>query len=118
MKPTAPAPNPVPRLNSLLHRLRQTPGPEDEPSCLDQLMIFLDDPPPGVTDRWKEGAAMCASWGIACSGASVWRLYRSHAVEWRAHLALQVDLAPAGQKIIGSLVSAGAAMLTLNPGSR
>jgi hypothetical protein len=23
------------------------------------------------------------SWGISCSGASVWRLYRSHFIEWR-----------------------------------
>jgi hypothetical protein len=55
-------------------------------------MIFLDDPPPGTRDRWKEGAAMCAAWGITCSGASVWRLYRSYAIEWRAHLALEIGL--------------------------
>ena len=34
----------VPRLNSLLHRLQKAPGQEDE-SYLDQLMIFLDNPP-------------------------------------------------------------------------
>ena len=35
---------------------------------------------------------MCAQWGIACSGASVWRLYRSHAVAWRTRLALEAAL--------------------------
>jgi len=76
----------VPRLNFLLHRLQHAPGAEDS-SYLDQLMIFLDDPPPGVSDRWKEGAKMCCDWGIPCTGASVWRLYRSHAFEWRLRLA-------------------------------
>jgi hypothetical protein len=50
-------------------------------------MIFLEDPPADVRDRWKEGAKMCCDWGIPCSGASVWRLYRSHALEWRLRLA-------------------------------
>jgi len=76
----------VPRLDSLLHRLQHAPGAEDS-SYLDQLMIFLDDPPPGVSDRWKEGARMCADWGIPSSSVSVWRLYRSHALEWRLRLA-------------------------------
>jgi hypothetical protein len=76
----------VPRLNSLLHRLQHAPGAEDS-SRLDQLMIFLDDPPSGVSDRWKEGAKMCSDWGIACTGASIWRLYRSYALEWRLRLA-------------------------------
>jgi hypothetical protein len=57
-------------------------------------MIFLDDPPDGVTDRCKEGADLCAEWGITTSGTSVWRLWRSYAVEWRTSLALQVNLAP------------------------
>ena len=76
----------VPRLDSLLHRLQHAPGAEDQP-CLDQLMIFLDDPPPDVGDRWKEGARMCCDWGIPCTGASVWRLHRSYALEWRVRLA-------------------------------
>ena len=90
---SVPAPNKVPRLNSLLHRLQKTAGPEDEPSYLDQLMIFLEDPPAGITDRWKEGAAMCAAWGITSSCASVWRLYRAYALEWRTRLALEAALA-------------------------
>jgi len=76
----------VPRLDSLRHRLQRAPGAEDSPR-LDQLMIFLDDPPPGVSDRWKEGAKMCCDWGIPCTGASVWRLHRSYALEWRLRLA-------------------------------
>ncbi len=79
----------VPRLDSLLHRLQHAPGAEDS-SHLDQLMIFLDDPPPGVTDRWKEGAKMCSDWGIPCTGASVWRLYRAHALEWRLRIAQEI----------------------------
>ena len=50
-------------------------------------MIALDDPPPGVRDRWKMGAKMCTDWGIPVSGASVWRLYRSYVLEWRFYLA-------------------------------
>ena len=80
----------VPRLDSLLHRLQHAPGADDS-SYLDQLMIFLDDPPPGVSDRWKEGAKMCSDWGVPCSGAAVWRLYRSHVLEWRARLAREAD---------------------------
>jgi hypothetical protein len=85
-----PPPNSVPRLNSLLHRLQHAPGQDDEP-YLDQLMIFLDDPPPGIRDRWKEGAEMCNAWGIPCTGASVWRLYRSYAIVWRSRLALEAS---------------------------
>src|ERR1017187_5192530 len=85
----------VPRLDSLRHRLQHAPGAEDQ-SCLDQLMIFLEDPPAGVRDRWKEGAKMCGDWGVACSGASVWRLYRSYALEWRLRLA-QESAASAGE---------------------
>jgi hypothetical protein len=92
MKRTARAPNKVPRLNSLLHRLRQTPGPEEE-TYLDQLMMFLCAPPPDIADRWKAGAQMCSAWGIATTGPSVYRLFCSHAIEWRSRLALQ-DGAP------------------------
>ncbi len=90
MKKQISIPDKMPRLKSLLHRLQQTPGPDEQPH-LEQLMIFLDSPPAGVTDRWKEGAAMCTAWGIATTGASVWRLYRSYAIEWRARVALQSD---------------------------
>ena len=90
MKKISPPPVKVPRLNSLLHRLQKNPGPDDE-SYLDQLMIFLDDPPEGVTDRWKAGADMCAGWGITTSGTSVWRLYNSHLIEWRVRVALNLD---------------------------
>ena len=50
-----PPPLSVPRLDSLLHRLQHAPGAEDQP-YLDQLMIFLDGSPPGIRDRWKQGA--------------------------------------------------------------
>jgi hypothetical protein len=90
MKKISAASERVPRLNSLLHKLQQTPGPEDEP-YLDQLMIFLDVPPDGVRDRWKKGADMCAAWGITCSGTAVYRLFRSHANAWRADFALRSD---------------------------
>jgi hypothetical protein len=89
MKSTAPTAKPVPRLNSLRHRLEHTPAPDDE-SYLDQLMMFLDDPS-GTGDRWKKGAQMCAAWGITTTGPSVYRLYQSHAVEWRTHLASATD---------------------------
>jgi len=90
MKKISPPPVKVPRLNSLLHRLQKNPGPDDEP-YLDQLMIFLDDPPDGVTDRWKAGAEMCAAWGVTTSGTSVWRLYHSYLIEWRVRVALKID---------------------------
>jgi len=84
---TKPPPTPLPRQDSLLHRLQNAPPPDDAPPHLDQLMIFLETPPPDVRDRWKKGAEMCAEWGIPCTGASVWRLYRSHVLEWRLRLA-------------------------------
>ena len=56
-------------------------------------MIFLEDPPPGVRDRWKKGATMCAAWGIPCTHTSVWRLYRSYAIEWRQRLSHETDFA-------------------------
>jgi len=64
-------------------------------------MIFLDDTPPGVRDRWKQGAKMCAAWGIPCSGASVWRLYRSYVLEWRLRLAHEAsaDIAQPGDTL-------------------
>ena len=100
----------VPRLDSLLHRLQHAPGAEDS-SYLDQLMIFLDNPPPGISDRWKEGAKMCSDWGIPCTGASVWRLYRSHILEWRLRLAQE------GGSTVGetpeSLIEKTAQMVTL-----
>jgi hypothetical protein len=83
--------SPVPRLNSLLHRLQKAPGQKDE-SYLDQLMIFLEDPPDDIRNRWIKGAEMCAAWGIHCSDTSVWRLYRSYALEWRSRLALEASL--------------------------
>ena len=76
MKRTTRVRLPVPRLNSLLHRLLRTPSPGGEPR-LDQLMSFIDHPPSGIRDRWKAGAAMCAAWGISTTGASVWRLHQS-----------------------------------------
>ena len=42
----------VPRVNSLQHRLRHAPRAEDQ-SCLDQLMIFPQDPSASVPDRRK-----------------------------------------------------------------
>ena len=99
----------VARLDSLLHRLQHAPGAEDS-SYLDQLMIFLDDPPPGTGDRWKEGAQMCSGWGIPCTGASVWRLYRSHAIEWRLRLAQE---AAAVHQTPESLTDKTAQMVTL-----
>ncbi len=81
--------SPVPRLNSLLHRLQKAPGQKDE-SYLDQLMIFLDNPPAQSGDRWVKGAEMCAAWGITCSHTSVYRLFRSYAAHWRARVALDV----------------------------
>jgi hypothetical protein len=90
--PSQPPPLPVPRHGSLLQRLQQTPKPANQAqSYLDQLMIFLDNPPPGTRDRWKRGAKMCTPWGIPCTGASVWRLYRSYALEWRLRLAHETD---------------------------
>jgi len=90
MKKTVPPPASVPRHNSLLQRLQENPGPDDQP-YLDQLMMFLDHPPSGTTDRWKDGAAMCAAWGIPTTHTSVWRLFISYAVEWRARLALRAE---------------------------
>jgi hypothetical protein len=81
--------SPVPRLNSLLHRLQKAPGQKDE-SYLDQLMLFLDNPPAKSGDRWIKGAEMCAAWGITCSHTSVYRLFRSYAAQWRSRVALDI----------------------------
>ena len=77
-------------MGSLLHRLQRI-TPTAAPPHLDQLMIFLDDPPPGIKDRWKEGAKMCSAWGIPCNGASVWRLYRAYVLEWRLRLGAEAS---------------------------
>jgi hypothetical protein len=54
-------------------------------------MIFLDDPPGNIRDRWKAGVKMCAQWGVATTRSSIWRLYRSLVLEWRLRLAHQAD---------------------------
>ena len=75
----------IPRLTSLLHRLRhaeKTPNGEPIP-LLDELFFFLDDPPPGTTDRWQKGAEFCLSHGIRTTRMSLWRLYRTHILQWR-----------------------------------
>jgi hypothetical protein len=110
MKKISAASEKVPRLNSLLHRLQQTPGPEDEP-YLDQLMMFLDEPPPSVRDRWKEGAAMCAAWGITCSSTAVYRLYRSHANAWRTDFALRSE--SLSDEVLRKLENKTARLITL-----
>ena len=82
--------SPVPRLNSLLHRLQKAPGQKDE-SYLDQLMIFLDNPPANSGDRWIKGAEMCAAWGVPTSDTAVYRLFRSYALEWRSRIAFEAS---------------------------
>ena len=95
----------MPRLNSLLHRLQKNPGPDDEP-YLDQLMIFLDDPPDGVTNRWTAGAEMCAKWGIATTGPSVYRLFRSYLIEWRLRIALNLgDAEIESDEVLGKKIA-------------
>ena len=74
----------VPRLESLLHRLQHAKDADGRPiPLLDELLFFLDDPPPGTGDRWQEGADLCASRGIPTSRMSVWRLYRAQILQWR-----------------------------------
>jgi hypothetical protein len=46
-------------------------------------MVLLEDPPPGMADRWQAGAELCAEHGIPTSRMSVWRFYRAHILEWR-----------------------------------
>ena len=74
----------VPRLASLLHRVSHAKDAEGHSAeLLDELMFLLDDPPPGTSDRWQAGADLCAAHNIATSRMSVWRLYRSHIIQWR-----------------------------------
>jgi hypothetical protein len=107
------APKSVPRLKSLLHRLQQTPGPDDDP-YLDQLMMFLDDPPDGVTNRWMEGAKMCASWGITCSHTSVYRLFLTYAPQWRAKFGLNPE--SMSERELEDLEKRAAHLITLRVG--
>ena len=74
----------VPRIKSLHHRLKTAKGPDGEPlPLLDELMVFLEDPPPDCGDRWQAGADFCAAHGITVSRMAVWRFYRGHMLEWR-----------------------------------
>jgi len=82
--PPPPTPLKVPRLDSLLHRLQHAKDADGQPiPLLDELLFFLDDPPPGTGDRWQAGADLCATHGIATSRMSVWRLYRAQILPWR-----------------------------------
>jgi hypothetical protein len=75
---------PTPRIESLHHRLQTAKGPDGEPlSLIDDLMVFLEDPPPDIGDRWQAGADRCAKHGITASRMAVWRFYREHVLEWR-----------------------------------
>ncbi len=83
---TTPAASPpkVPRLDSLHHRLQRAKDPDGQPiPLLDELLFFLDDPPPGTRDRWQDGAELCATHRIKTSRMSVWRFYRAHILQWR-----------------------------------
>ena len=74
----------VPRLDSLQHRLQHARDADGQPiPLLDELLFFLDDPPPGTAARWQEGADLCESHGIKTSRMSVWRFYRAHILQWR-----------------------------------
>ena len=74
----------VPRIESLHHRLLTAKGPDGEPlGLLDDLMVFLEDPPTDIHDRWKAGVELCAEHGIVTSRAAVWRFYRAYVVQWR-----------------------------------
>ena len=85
----------VPRLDSLLHRLQHAKDADGKPVPLyDELLAFLDDPPPGTGDRWQKGADLCRRHGIETTRMSVWRLYRSQILEWRRNR--QVPPHPAG----------------------
>jgi len=58
----------TPRLESLHHRLKTAKAPDGQPfPLLDELMVFLEDPPPGTPDRWQAGADLCADHGIPTS---------------------------------------------------
>jgi hypothetical protein len=74
----------IPRLDSLLHQLQHAKDADGQPiPLLDELLFFLDDPPPGTADRWQKGAELCQGHGIKTSRMSVWRLYRAHILQWR-----------------------------------
>lgn len=78
---TKPAKTPpaVPRLASLQHRLQHAKDTDGRPIPLvNELLFFLDDPPPGTRDRWQEGADLCQKHGISTSRMSVWRFYHAH----------------------------------------
>jgi hypothetical protein len=83
---SSPTANPlkVPRLDSLLHQLQHAKDADGQPiPLLNELLFFLDDPPPGTGDRWQKGADLCQSHGIVTSRMSVWRFYRAHILQWR-----------------------------------
>lgn len=74
----------LPRLDSLLHRLQYAKDGNGRPlDFYNELLKFLDDPPPGTGDRWQKGADLCRRHGIETHRMSVWRLYRAHIIEWR-----------------------------------
>jgi hypothetical protein len=78
------APPKIPRLDSLLHQLQHAKDADGQPiPLLDELLFFLDDPPPGTADRWQKGADLCHDHGIATSRMSVWRFYRAQILQWR-----------------------------------
>jgi len=82
--PPPATPPSVPRLTSLQHRLEHAKDPEGRPiPLLDELLFFLDDPPPGTRDRWQDGANLCQQHGITTSRMAVWRFYRAHILQWR-----------------------------------
>lgn len=102
--PPQPKPPKIPRLDSLLHRLQHAKDPDGQPiPLLDELLFFLDDPPPGTTDRWQAGADLCASHGIATSRMSVWRLYRAQILQWRRQQNPAPPAAPATPEQIAAL---------------
>jgi hypothetical protein len=81
---TTTSPPKTPRLTSLLHRLQHARDTDGQPiPLLDELLFFLDDPPPGTADRWQKGADLCAAHGIPTSRVAVWRLYRVRILPWR-----------------------------------
>ena len=93
---------PVPRIESLHHRLLNAKTSTGEPTeLLDELMIFLEDPPPETGDRWQAGADFCSGHGIETSRMAVWRFYRAHVVQWRRANATPVtEVAPETTKLL------------------
>jgi hypothetical protein len=76
------------RTDSLARKLQEfkEDGRVPIPSKLDELMIFLEDPPK-EGDRFKLGAALVNGWGVKCGRSAVWSLYRSYALLWRMAVA-------------------------------